>query len=218
AWRAVFPRSRCRGSAAPPAPLCASFQDQHSRGKYHECKRRCNAVCSLLATRMSRLFPGIDRRGNGLDQTLPKTEIEQLDIGIHAELRLDRIVIVRHRLAAQVECRSDLVGRFCADDHAENFELARRKSVQPRFLLLHPVKRESLADLGTNRQPAFRNVSHRPYEKVGEAALGYIPFGAGTISCAFHAAGVNPYDTYMRAGTHALKPPRSGLHRASDNE
>jgi NADPH:quinone reductase len=25
--------------------------------------------------------------------------------------------------------------------------------------------------------------------------------------CAFHAAGVNPYDTYMRAGTYALKPP-----------
>ena len=22
-----------------------------------------------------------------------------------------------------------------------------------------------------------------------------------------HAAGVNPYDTYMRAGTYALKPP-----------
>jgi hypothetical protein len=32
------------------------------------------------------LFPGIHCWGNGLDQTLPKTEIEQLDIRIHAEL------------------------------------------------------------------------------------------------------------------------------------
>jgi hypothetical protein len=56
------------------------------------------------------LFPGINYGGNGLDQTLPKTEIEQLDIGIHAELGLDRIVIVRHGLAAEVECRRDLVG------------------------------------------------------------------------------------------------------------
>ena len=32
------------------------------------------------------LFPGIDYRGNGLDQTLPKTEIKQIDIRIHAEL------------------------------------------------------------------------------------------------------------------------------------
>ena len=29
------------------------------------------------------LFPGIDCWGNGLDQTLPKTEIEQLNIRIH---------------------------------------------------------------------------------------------------------------------------------------
>jgi|SRR4029077_19816778 hypothetical protein len=32
------------------------------------------------------LFFGIDCRGNGLDQTLAKTKIEQLDIRIHAEL------------------------------------------------------------------------------------------------------------------------------------
>jgi len=25
--------------------------------------------------------------------------------------------------------------------------------------------------------------------------------------CRIHAAGVNPYDTYMRAGTYAIKPP-----------
>jgi NADPH2:quinone reductase len=31
--------------------------------------------------------------------------------------------------------------------------------------------------------------------------------GAGQVLVRVHAAGVNPYDTYMRAGTYAIKPP-----------
>jgi NADPH2:quinone reductase len=31
--------------------------------------------------------------------------------------------------------------------------------------------------------------------------------GAGQVLVRIHAAGVNPYDTYMRAGTYAIKPP-----------
>lgn len=31
--------------------------------------------------------------------------------------------------------------------------------------------------------------------------------GAGQVLVRIHAAGVNPYDTYMRAGTYAVKPP-----------
>src|SRR5277367_5111405 len=31
--------------------------------------------------------------------------------------------------------------------------------------------------------------------------------GPGQILVRVHAAGVNPYDTYMRAGTYAIKPP-----------
>ena len=31
--------------------------------------------------------------------------------------------------------------------------------------------------------------------------------GAGQVLVRLHAAGVNPYDTYMRAGTYAVKPP-----------
>src|SRR5271170_3602326 len=30
---------------------------------------------------------------------------------------------------------------------------------------------------------------------------------AGQVLVKIHAAGVNPYDTYMRAGTYAIKPP-----------
>src|SRR5260370_4637943 len=30
---------------------------------------------------------------------------------------------------------------------------------------------------------------------------------AGQVLVRIHAAGVNPYDTYMRAGTYAIKPP-----------
>src|SRR3984957_13405671 len=32
--------------------------------------------------------------------------------------------------------------------------------------------------------------------------------GAGQVLVKVHAAGVNPYDTYMRTGTYAIKPPR----------
>src|SRR6201987_2307877 len=31
--------------------------------------------------------------------------------------------------------------------------------------------------------------------------------GAGEVLVNVHAAGVNPYDTYMRTGTYAIKPP-----------
>src|SRR5882672_8253472 len=31
--------------------------------------------------------------------------------------------------------------------------------------------------------------------------------GAGQVLVRVHAAGVNPYDTYMRNGTYAIKPP-----------
>src|SRR5271169_6290358 len=31
--------------------------------------------------------------------------------------------------------------------------------------------------------------------------------GTGQVLVRIHAAGVNPYDTYMRAGTYAVKPP-----------
>src|ERR1700736_4973627 len=31
--------------------------------------------------------------------------------------------------------------------------------------------------------------------------------GPGQVLVRVHAAGVNPYDTYMRAGTYAIKPP-----------
>ena len=30
---------------------------------------------------------------------------------------------------------------------------------------------------------------------------------AGQVLVRIHGAGVNPYDTYMRAGTYAIKPP-----------
>ena len=31
--------------------------------------------------------------------------------------------------------------------------------------------------------------------------------GPGQVLVRVHAAGVNPYDTYMRNGTYAIKPP-----------
>ena len=31
--------------------------------------------------------------------------------------------------------------------------------------------------------------------------------GAGQVRVRLHAAGVNPYDTYMLSGTYAIKPP-----------
>ena len=31
--------------------------------------------------------------------------------------------------------------------------------------------------------------------------------GPGQVLVRVHAAGVNPYDTYMRAGTYSIKPP-----------
>src|SRR5437762_2456636 len=41
-------------------------------------------------------------------------------------------------------------------------------------------------------------------------AQGLVPTpkpAAGQVLVRIHAAGVNPYDTYMRAGTYAIKPP-----------
>ena len=33
------------------------------------------------------------------------------------------------------------------------------------------------------------------------------PSAGEVLRCAFMRRGINPYDTYMRAGTYALKPP-----------
>jgi hypothetical protein len=54
------------------------------------------------------------------------------------------------------------------------------RSVQSRLLFLHSIDCKSLADLRTNGQPAFRDISHGPYEKVRGAAFGDLPFGPST--------------------------------------
>ena len=54
----------------------------------------------------------------------------------------------------------DLVGRAGVEDHAEDLELARRKTLQSRLFLLHPIEREHLSDLGTDGDATFGDVAH----------------------------------------------------------
>ena len=41
--------------------------------------------------------------------------------------------------------------------------------------------------------------------------------GPGQVLVRIHAAGVNPYDTYMRAGTYAVKPPLPSMTASVKN-
>jgi len=62
--------------------LCVSVND-HNRYT-DSCKTKTYKIAWQYSTGLV-LFTWA-REGNGLDQTLPKTEIEQLDVRIHAEL------------------------------------------------------------------------------------------------------------------------------------
>ena len=89
----------------------------------------------------------VRRRQNGRNQPLPQAEIEELDVGRRAQLRLDGVVIVRRGLAADVQRRGDLIRRPGIEDHAENLKLTRRQILQARLFFSHLVDGKKLADL-----------------------------------------------------------------------
>src|SRR5271154_4159492 len=73
--------------------------------------------------------------------------------------------------------------------------------------IIVPLQTELLAKVGGQKMKAIQ-----VHEFGGPEVLKYeeIPTpkpGAGQVLVRIHGAGVNPYDTYMRAGTYAVKPP-----------
>src|SRR5262249_53528534 len=125
------------------------------------------------------LFFGLWRRHHRRDQPMPEAEMKQLDVRRRAELRLDGVVIVRRRLAADIERGSDLVGGLGIENHTQYLEFARRQSFDALALVLNPIDRQLLADLGTDGDLAIRDAAHRVDKQVRRTALGDIALGAG---------------------------------------